>query len=86
MFLRFLNFTNGAKSHKASHIHICSISKFSSLLSVISDFITHLNPFRPNPERRGKIKLNFHFTLLCGGLKGFMKTSKAPQRSVKIKI
>ena len=51
-----------------------------------------VNPFRPNPRRRGKTNLNFIFTLLCGASKGFMKGKafikpfEAPQRSIKVKI
>ena len=47
----------------------------------------------PIPDQEEKLPSIFIFTLLCGVLKGFMKTLKAsiklfeaPQRSVKIKI
>ena len=52
-----------------------------------------LNPSRPDPGQAEKINLNFCFqtSLWClkkfyEGLKAFIKTFKAPQRSVKIKI
>ena len=58
-----------------------------------------LNPFRPNPRKREKIKSNFffHTSLWClkkfyeglkdfKSLKAFIKHFEAPQRSVKIKI
>ena len=49
----------------------------------------YINPSRPNPRRREKIKLNFYFYTSLWALKIFMKalkTFEAPQRSVKIKI
>ena len=51
-----------------------------------------VNPSRPNPGRREKIKLNFYFhaSLWCRkrfeAFKAFIKPFEAPQRSVKIKI
>ena len=53
-------------------------------------FETQFNPFRPNPWRREKMKLNFYFydSFWClerfyEGLKG---TFEASQRKAKIKI
>ena len=49
----------------------------------------YINPSRPNPGRREKIKLNFYFYTSLWALKIFMKalkTFEALQRSVKIKI
>ena len=44
-----------------------------------------VDPSRPDPGQREKIKLNFRFhTLWC--LKAFIKPFEAPQRSVKIKV
>ena len=54
---------------------------------------TNLTLRVPIPDNEKKLSEIFIFTLLCGALKGFMKTLKAfikpfeaPQRSVKIKI
>ena len=44
-----------------------------------------VDPSRPDPGQREKIKLHFRFHTLCC-LKAFIKPFEAPQRSVKIKI
>ena len=75
---------------------------FASLVSPTYLKLIHLfcdnclsvfNPSRPNPGRREKIKLNVYIQTSLGASRGFMKalkafikSFKAPQRSVKIKI
>ena len=62
-------------------------------LEVLKQHFTS-NPYRPNPGRREKIKLNVKITptsLWClkrfyEGIEDLHKTFEAPQRSVKIKI
>ena len=39
-----------------------------------------LNPSRPNPGQREKIKLNFYFHTLCGASKGFIKALRRTGR------
>ena len=67
--------------------------KNNDVTSKLQQTVVHIhsvNSSRPDPGLREKINLNFIFTLLCSGSKGFMKALKAfikpfetPQRSVK---
>ena len=67
--------------------------KNNDVTSKLQQTVVHIhsvNSSRPDPGLREKINLNFIFTLLCSGSKGFIKAFikpfETPQRSVKIKI
>ena len=66
-------------------------SRAKNRLLVASSMFKVLNLPVPIPDEEKKIKLNFYFHTSLWCLKRFMKaffikTSEAPQRSVKIKI